>query len=68
MAKFLVLIYGDELRWNTMSADESRAHDAAHVAFSKAAGKRIINGEELESTVEGQDSAPPPPSSYRRRD
>ncbi len=49
MAKFLVLIYGDEVRWNAMSADEIRAHDAAHVAFSEAAGKRIINGEELES-------------------
>ena len=49
MAKFLVLIYGDEARWNAMSADQMRAHDAAHVAFSNAAGKRIINGEELES-------------------
>ena len=49
MAKFLILIYGDEQRWNAMSADEMRAHDAAHVAFSAAAGKRIINGEELES-------------------
>ena len=50
MAKFMVLIYGDEVRWNTMSADETRAHDAAHVAFSKAAGSRIVGGEELEST------------------
>jgi hypothetical protein len=49
MAKFLVLIYGDEVRWNAMSADEMRAHDAAHVAFTEAAGKRVINGEELES-------------------
>ena len=49
MAKFLILIYGNEQRWDAMSADEMRAHDAAHVAFSKAAGKRIISGEELES-------------------
>jgi hypothetical protein len=49
MAKFLLLIYGDEQRWDAMSADEMRAHDAAHVAFAAAAGKRIINGEELES-------------------
>jgi hypothetical protein len=49
MAKFMVLIYGDEVRWNAMSADEMRAHDAAHVAFAAAAGSRIINGEELES-------------------
>jgi hypothetical protein len=45
MAKFLLLIYGDEVRWNAMSADEMRAH----VAFSTAAGSRIVNGEELES-------------------
>jgi len=49
MAKFLVLIYGREQRWDAMSADEMRAHDAAHVEFSKAAGKKIISGEELES-------------------
>src|SRR5450755_2590929 len=49
MAKFLVLIYGDEVRWNAMPEDEMRAHDAAHVAFTAAAGSRIINGEELES-------------------
>lgn len=49
MAKFLLLIYGDEQRWNSMSAEEMRAHDAAHVAFSAAAGKRVINGEELHS-------------------
>jgi hypothetical protein len=49
MAKFLILIYGNEQRWGAMSTDESRAHDAAHVAFSKAAGSRIINGEELHS-------------------
>lgn len=49
MAKFLVLIYGDEVRWSAMSADQMRAHDAAHVAFGEAAGKRIINSEELES-------------------
>ena len=49
MAKFLLLIYGDEVCWNAMSADEMRAHDAAHVAFSAAAGSRIVYGEELES-------------------
>jgi hypothetical protein len=49
MAKFLILIYGNEQRWDAMTEDEMRAHDAAHVAFSKAVGSRIINGEELES-------------------
>jgi hypothetical protein len=32
-----------------MSADEWRTHDAAHVAFSEAAGSRVIGGEQLES-------------------
>jgi hypothetical protein len=49
MAKFLLLIYGDEQRWDAMSQDEMSAHDAAHAAFSAAVGSRIINGEELES-------------------
>jgi hypothetical protein len=49
MAKFLLLIYGDEVRWDAMSADEWQAHDAAHVAFSKAAGSRILGSEQLES-------------------
>lgn len=49
MPKFLVLIYGDEQRWDAMSVDEWRAHDAAHVAFNAAAGARVINSEQLES-------------------
>jgi hypothetical protein len=49
MAKFLVLIYGNEARWDAMSADEWQAHDAAHVAFNAAAGRRVMGGEQLES-------------------
>jgi hypothetical protein len=54
MARFLLLIYGDEQRWDAMSADEWRAHDAAHVAFSAAAGSRIINAEQLESPAKAR--------------
>jgi hypothetical protein len=50
MAKFLVLIYGNEQRWDAMTEDEWTVHGAAHVAFSAAAGKRILSGEELEAS------------------
>jgi len=48
MTKFMILIYGDAEQWAAMSPQEQRAHDAAHAAFAKAAGKRIVGGEELE--------------------
>src|SRR5689334_2762739 len=48
MAKFMLLIYGDSARWTAMTPAEREAHDAAHRAFSEAAGTRIIGGEELE--------------------
>jgi hypothetical protein len=48
MAKYMILIYGDAKQWDAMSPEQERAHDAAHVAFSAAAGSRIISGEELE--------------------
>jgi hypothetical protein len=54
MPKFLLLIYGDEQRWDAMSADEWRVHDAAHVAFSAAAGARIVGGEQLESPAKAR--------------
>src|SRR5258706_336532 len=38
MAKYLILIYGDEQRWGAMSPDEIRALDQAHRDFNKAAG------------------------------
>jgi hypothetical protein len=48
MAKYLVLIYGDEQQWASMSPEEVRALDAAHRAFAAAAGPRVLGGEELE--------------------
>jgi hypothetical protein len=49
MAKYMILIFGDDQQWAAMSPSESQAHDAAHVAFNAAAGARVLGGEELES-------------------
>lgn len=48
MAKYMLLIYGDEQRWETMSAAESAEIDAGHVAFVKRAGVRILAAGQLE--------------------
>jgi hypothetical protein len=48
MAKYLILIYGDERRWAAMSPREVQQLDAAHRAFSAAAGTAILDGQELE--------------------
>jgi hypothetical protein len=48
MAKYMLLIYGDPGQWEAMTPEQARAHDAAHAAFSAAAGSRIVGGEELE--------------------
>jgi hypothetical protein len=53
MAKYLILIYGDATQWAAMSAEEEKAHSAAHEAFREAAGeKRILGGEELVPAAE----------------
>ena len=48
MAKYLLLIYGDATEWAAMSAEESAAHDARHIAFSEAAGTRVLGAAELQ--------------------
>ena len=48
MAKYLLLIFGDEKQWDAMTPDERTAHNAAHKVFSDAAGARIVGGAELE--------------------
>jgi hypothetical protein len=47
MAKYLILIYGEDERWAAMPAPERQEHDAAHAAFRAAAGPRLLGGEEL---------------------
>ena len=51
MAKYLILIYGDEQQWDTMSAAEQQRIDDGHVAFVAKAGSGIIDGGALEPTT-----------------
>jgi hypothetical protein len=48
MAKYLLLIFGDDRQWEAMTPGEMRAHDAAHAAFRTTAGPRLTGGRELE--------------------
>jgi hypothetical protein len=48
MAKYLVLIYGDEKEWATMSPQERSRIEAGHRAFGTAAGAAILAGHELQ--------------------
>ncbi|PFG32426.1 YciI family protein [Sanguibacter antarcticus] len=48
MAKYLVLIYGDEQQWEALTPEEQSANHAGHQTFTSAAGPRIVGGEELE--------------------
>jgi hypothetical protein len=48
MAKYLILIYGDERQWAAMPQQEQHKLDQAHRAFSAAAGPAILDGQELE--------------------
>ncbi|KUL31021.1 YciI family protein [Actinoplanes awajinensis] len=50
MAKFMLLIHGDEARWDAMTPAEWAAHGAAHQAFNDAAGARVLGGEQLEAS------------------
>jgi hypothetical protein len=50
MAKYLILIYGDEREWDAMAPEQVRAHHAAHGAFFQAAGAAVVGGHQLESS------------------
>jgi hypothetical protein len=49
MAKYLVLIYGDEQEWDSASPAELTAKHAAHEAFASAAGPAILGGAQLQA-------------------
>jgi hypothetical protein len=49
MARYLVLIYGSEQEWEAQTSDQLEAKEAAHVAFSTAAGPAGLSGAQLES-------------------
>lgn len=50
MARYLILIYGDEARWNTMSAAERQQIDDGHRAFRAKAGTAVLSSGQLESS------------------
>jgi hypothetical protein len=47
MAKFMVLIYGDDAQWEAMTPEQWRTHGEAHGRFVAAAGERVIGGHQL---------------------
>ena len=51
MAKYLVLIYGDEQQWDTMSVLEEQRIDDGHVAFIAAAGAGVLAGGALQPSA-----------------
>lgn len=50
MAKYLILIYGDEQQWNAMSPEEEQRIGDGHRAFGAAAGVGVLAGHQLEAT------------------
>jgi hypothetical protein len=48
MAKYLILIYGDDHQWAAMSPEEQRELDEGHRVFQAAAGSAIVDGHQLE--------------------
>jgi hypothetical protein len=64
MAKYLILIYGNEERWKALSAEEQRQIDAGHVAFHAQAGTAILAAGQLRlsdaaTTLRGMDGGTP---------
>jgi len=51
MPSYLILIYGDEQRWNAMSPDEEQQIHAGHRAFQQMAGAAVRAVGELESST-----------------
>lgn len=62
MAKYLILIYGDEQQWAAETEQERQSKGDAHRAFAVAAGERLLGGGELQppelaTTLRGRDEA-----------
>lgn len=47
MAKYLVLIYGDEQQWAARSRQQLQELSEGHAAFRAAAGTAVLGGHEL---------------------
>lgn len=50
MAQYLILIYGSEQRWDSMSREEMQQIDNGHRAFRAKAGAAILASGQLESS------------------
>jgi hypothetical protein len=50
MAKYLLLIYGNEQTWEAMTPQETEDLGAAHATFVANVGAKVLLGHELEST------------------
>jgi hypothetical protein len=48
VAKYLILIYGDDEQWAAMSTQDQQELDEGHRAFQAAAGSAIVGGHQLE--------------------
>lgn len=51
MAKYLILIYGDEQRWSAMGAEERAEIDEGHRAFQARAGAAVLAAGELAAST-----------------
>lgn len=52
MAKYLLVMVGDEQRWNGMTDDEWAAIDAGHRSFRERAGESILADGQLEGSAQ----------------
>jgi hypothetical protein len=51
MAKYVILIYGDEQRWHSLSPEERAQIDEGHRAFQAKAGSAVLAAGELEPST-----------------
>jgi hypothetical protein len=50
MARYLILIYGSEARWNAMTPEQGQEIDEGHRAFRAKAGTAVLASGELEGS------------------
>jgi hypothetical protein len=50
MAKYLILIYGDEQAWDAATPERQQRTDDGHAAFGAKAGTAVLSAAELESS------------------
>ena len=64
MAKYLILIYGDEQAWATAAPERQQRTDDGHAAFAAKAGTAVLGGAELQpsstaTTLRGSSATAP---------